>query len=97
MAFYVGQRVVCVDNKGQRDFLQNGQTYTIERGNFVDNDKVFVWIAGVCVDCPILRGFFASRFRPLVEKKTDISVFTALLKPRRVTRTAIQIVRDAVR
>jgi hypothetical protein len=59
-----------------------GQHYTIEKGNYFDDcgDGPYVVLVGVAGTFG-QRGFFARRFRPLVEKKTDISVFTALLKP----------------
>jgi hypothetical protein len=37
-------------------------------------------------DCPIFgreAAFAAARFRPVVERKTDISLFTAMLNPKR--------------
>jgi hypothetical protein len=79
--FYAGQKVVCVDDRWQRYFLQKGRIYIVEGDSFVGvAGKTYVCVAGVRGSSG-LAGFYTSRFRPLVEKKTDISVFTALLKP----------------
>lgn len=83
--FFVGQKVVCVDDSNQVPELQKGQTYIIERGCFVGMaGKTYVHIVGVYDERKRLgkdAGLYAHRFRPLVEKKTDIAVFTALLTP----------------
>lgn len=88
MTFQVGERIICVDDAphpgrawyGPR--LQKGAEYTVRDyvpPHYADD--------GPCIRLnEIIRlcdgiGFRASRFRPLIEKKTDISVFTALLTP----------------
>ena len=84
MAFYRGQKVRCVDDRGQQYFLQKGRIYIVEGDSFVGvAGKTYVCVAGVRNSYGV-AGFYASRFRPLVEKKTDISIFTALLKPKLV-------------
>jgi hypothetical protein len=89
MAFRVGQKVVCVDDaiptfarlvRWVFRFpwnLRRGEIYTIAK---VSN------IAGPTVTLievknpPLPEGaFWARRFRPVVERKTDISVFEAML------------------
>lgn len=82
MAFRVGQKVVCVDAKrtNNRDIaeLEERAVYTIR------------WTNGPHVRLmeSTLRTVFggdhpygAHRFRPLVERKTDISVFEKMLNP----------------
>jgi len=76
MSFRVGQKVVCVDaslpaNPWHRKHpLIRNQIYSIES------------LAGpYCVDIDGSgRGWQNWRFRPIVERKTDISVFTKMLK-----------------
>lgn len=76
MTFHVGQKVVCVDAVHQ---LVNGGIYTI---SFVGSGRL-----GAMCDVAEIAGvfpplaFFQRRFRPIVEKKTDISIFTAMLNP----------------
>jgi hypothetical protein len=85
--FYLGQKVQCVDNSNQDQNLKVGQTYVIDRAEFIGAaTKTYVWVVGVYDNYKPTGGgsLYASRFRPLVEKKTDISVFTALLKPKLV-------------
>ena len=92
--FRIGQRVVCVDTtcRGMTGrpvsyWIKEGSIYTIR---WIGHWECPFYPGGICVrleeierpsehwgDCP----FYADRFRPLVEKKTDISVFKALLNP----------------
>lgn len=93
MTFRVGQKVVCVDD-GPGDFsgpsfLALNSIYTI-RG-FCENihGEIGLLLEEVRPDLPRLmtgqeRGFMQKRFRPLVERKTDISIFTQMLKPSKV-------------
>ena len=85
--FYVGQKVVCIDNKPQQGdgwwseevpVPQEGEIYTISIPNYLDNTQ-----SEVCHILELLNpyGYLVIRFRPLVEKKTDISIFKALLTP----------------
>lgn len=80
--FYVGQKVVCVnddpDNYGRPVIVVKGQVYTVSRA--------FDWLGVrallfVEVSPGGEPGWCASRFRPVVERKTDISIFTAMLNP----------------
>lgn len=72
---------------GGLDGLRKGAVYTIDAidppsypGACDENELVLAEInRGHC----ICRGFRASRFRPVHERKTDISVFTAMLDPAR--------------
>lgn len=92
--FRVGQKVVCVD---ARDTNSHGLPEIVEGGVYtirwvgVDDYKLCVRLVEVprnalappfttppeFLDWP----FYASRFRPVVERKTDISIFTAMLTP----------------
>lgn len=101
MAFYVGQKVVCVDDEDTNasgiQELQEGRIYTVLRvsrdtGDYppgpprLRSSGYVVWLAEIEVrpavgnpDCP----FSAGRFRPVVDRKTDITVFTDMLNPSR--------------
>ena len=88
--FRVGQRVVCVDatwrNRKITCVLTKGVVYTI-RG-FCETSGGFI---GLLLEEIIQpdgflengqeRGFYKDRFRPIVERKTDISIFKAMLTP----------------
>ena len=82
--FYVGQKVICVDaiNNCVEDFpLIHNAIYTV-RG-FYNNSYGYPTLLleeigarnSGCID----DGYKAIRFRPLIEKKTDISIFTEML------------------
>lgn len=94
MAFYVGQKVIRVDalsTNGSGDIeLVEGQVYTIAR--VVSEVSVYKTpktprrhSQGVGFVLGELRNrsvpFAATRFRPIVERKTDISIFKAMLNP----------------
>jgi hypothetical protein len=90
MTFRVGQKVVCVDD---------GQDPLAPHACWLDGDKPTVgWIYTVMGydkpdlgrPCIFINGFpdwsfLACRFRPLVERKTSIEVFTQMLNPQKVT------------
>lgn len=77
MAFYVGQEVVCVD-----DSLPNNPRH---RANMVVKNRIYIVraIGGETKDFFDIDGsgrmWECERFRPIVRKKTDISVFTEIL------------------
>jgi hypothetical protein len=85
MAFRVGQKVICVNAVNTNTLwlaeLVEGEIYTVTWTNGPD----------VLVDRTLLDGhpfykrgrfpFYASRFRPIVSRKTDISALKALLVP----------------
>lgn len=92
MAFRAGQKVVCVDDTPKEPWshevycgLTKGSIYTIR---FIHNE--FVWLEEihrpkigniVPADWP----FNARRFRPIVERKTNITIFKKMLLPNKVT------------
>lgn len=77
--FHVGQKVVCVDAGIWRK-IANNVVYTIHSIN-ADHG---LWLRLIEVD-PLGGGYLSSRFRPVVERKTDISIFTAMLTPSKIT------------
>jgi len=79
MAFRVGQKVVCVDASGCASAdLSEGTIYTVRQVQPpIDNATPRVLLFGSRETI----GWYASRFRPLVERKTDISIFTRMLTP----------------
>lgn len=92
--FYVGQKVVCVDaertNPYEKAELTEGVVYTIsslvgEISRFAAPFSLPQHARGLGFNLQEVPGrgvpFAAIRFRPVVERKTDISVLTALLKP----------------
>lgn len=93
--FYVGQKVVCVNDKplagfapfGGAEKLIVGAVYTIARILVDSHDIEIVHLEEVHRDQQSIEdwgpdcGYRAVRFRPIVEKKTDISIFTAMLNP----------------
>jgi hypothetical protein len=92
MAFRVGQKVVCVNtgpmrsdrgNLLQTRRLVEGGVYTITA--VMEAGGIFgVQVLEAEPDGATNWGFIARRFRPVVERKTDISIFTAMLNPEQV-------------
>jgi hypothetical protein len=87
MTFRVGQKVVCVDDRSNlwtAPWIKRGCIYEISGftagthdplGLFPDNSSDILLVG---IEKP--GGFAAERFRPIVERKTDISVFTEILR-----------------
>lgn len=92
--FRIGQKVVCVDDKlvdlntiapwarnpsRLTGVLVEGHIYTITGVN-VENEIDLLHRPCVTIaEERIPHAYLATRFRPLVETKTDISVFTEML------------------
>lgn len=91
MTFHVGQKVVCVDDVPPMKpgviylpwdhKIARGEVYVV-RWIGDDRDETCVRLQGVYrnyygADTP----YFANRFRPVVERKTNISIFTEMLTP----------------
>lgn len=95
MNFRVGQKVVCVDDSigcwVKHKTLEAGRVYTIRGFDVVD----VVGHPGVFLEevinenyPPCTRwsdieiSYRPERFRPVIERKTDISIFTEMLTPK---------------
>ena len=82
MTFRVGMKVVCVDAKKRRNIgwvhpgLVRGRIYEIE-GFSIRRDGGIGLTFGFDPGWP----YYPDRFRPVVERKTDISALKALLVP----------------
>ena len=91
MTFRVGQRVVCVN--AQSGFaasyvvcpLKENDIYKITA---IRDDATRTHGAGIMVDGDPLHFWSQKRFRPAVERKTSIEIFTAMLKPSKVNADA---------
>jgi len=80
VTFRVGQKVVCVE---PIDELVKGEIYTISAvGRFDGGENVMVDVAEIQNYAPY--AWYSYRFRPIVERRTDISIFKKMLKPRGV-------------
>lgn len=86
-SFRVGQKVVCVDasdgalmsKRGEATgHLSDGNVYTVKSIRH-EPDITFLRLEGV------ESGWDSTRFRPAVDRKTDISIFKAMLNPSRQT------------
>lgn len=82
--FKVGQRVVCVNSsiRGPQFYhttpLTEGRVYIVSRDtflNYLGNEAIEL----VGMDNRPL-GYRSIRFRPVVDRKTDISIFTEILR-----------------
>jgi hypothetical protein len=93
MTYHVGQKVVCIDGKfPSRKYKEahpvEGQVYTIRAlrsGVFPDGSNLTIYLKEIRNPKRLYRNGFTEvsfrirRFRPLCTKKTDISIFTAML------------------
>lgn len=88
MAFRAGQKVICVD-ADDAPMLVLHATYTIKsitpattcrwRGKVVDMAALYLYETE---PEPRYDGFASMRFRPAVDRKFDISIFTKMLRPK---------------
>lgn len=86
--FHSGQKVVCVDEDGAKMLTLNA-VYTVKsvegpyrcrwRGRILDTCMVHLYEARPEED---YYGFCPQRFRPAVDRQTDISIFTKMLVPK---------------
>jgi hypothetical protein len=94
MAFRAGQKVVCIDESSVRPWPKNsapvkGQVYTVREigidvlggpGLRLNELELTSNSKGVYSGAPFRDAFYrANRFRPVVERKTNISIFTKML------------------
>lgn len=102
MAFYRGQKVVCIYDGSPPSGLGPGKKWDIgeeiSKGCIYTIKDIFTNTFGECFDLfEVGRtvksqeywgyriGYVSYRFRPVVERKTDISIFTAMLNPSKKT------------
>lgn len=77
--WHTGMKVVCVNNEGEEKALVLGRVYTLCAIYAVDT-VVYVEL----LEDTEAAGWFPWRFRPVQTRKTDISVFTAMLTKTKV-------------
>jgi hypothetical protein len=83
MMFNIGQKVVCVDDGGTV-LVERGRIYTVHGiGASPKLGLAMLWLDEVLGADIELAGMYARRFRPIVERKTDISIFTKMLIDKR--------------
>lgn len=77
MSFHVGQKVVCVNAELPAN--------PWHRAHLLTKGRIYVIHSLAWIDCIDIDGSGRSwqrwRFRPLIEHKADISIFTAMLTP----------------
>lgn len=73
-----GVEIVCVNDRGFSGIIQRGKQYTI-REIYEDEGVIYVALVGVS-ERSGTPGWLPSRFRPVEPRKTDLSVFTDMLK-----------------
>lgn len=84
MMFRIGMKVVCIDatpRKIPRAVLKKGAIYTIVALPYCPDGEHGIEVAEV--ESQALFGFWKDRFRPVVERKTSIEIFTRMLIPSR--------------
>lgn len=88
--FRIGMKVVCVDAKDSNlgwswdSLLEEGKVYTVrevKKAHFPGvGEYEGVRLEGVVRECMFDTPYFSHRFRPVVEKKTDISWAEEILR-----------------
>ncbi len=87
MNFRIGQKVVCVAPPPAGGWIGCvvGEIYTIRSMQVCPVEKQLgLRLHGITLPICSLGGegaFYATRFRPVVERKTDISIFVKMLHP----------------
>lgn len=82
MNFRIGQKVVCVDDKPryyETCSLVEGNVYTVLGARVFSPTCVAIWVAEA--KSISRNGFYADRFRPVVERRTDtgMAILTKIL------------------
>lgn len=97
--FVVGQKVVCIDDQPRlpsgKKLLTIGNIYTVSGFDIDYADRIFINLK----ETDGYKGFynpawFPHRFKPLEETKTDISIFTKLLRPTK-TKAPVKVTENA--
>jgi hypothetical protein len=90
MTFVSGQKIVCVkddDPLGRPTLVVKGAVYTVKSVFICPYYGIpAVTLVGIVQNPAVANGWWVGMFRPAVERKTDISIFTAMLTPRRATK-----------
>lgn len=95
MTFYRYQRVVCINDNWCPPFVATtcpkaGVVYTIRSLFEAKTEQLCIRLVEILNPLReynegyMEAGFVADNFRPLCDKKTDISIFEAMLKPNKV-------------
>lgn len=88
--FYVGQKVVCVNARSRPNRVwltdtppKEGEVYTIDGLSLdrFDGTQILFLAEIKNYEGSDDWGFASFRFRPVVDRKTDISIFKAMLNP----------------
>ncbi len=97
--FYVGQNIICIDNSASAKYhhpgylVMNHNFHGLKQGGIYTVRDVVEYLETPCLYLKeIIRefvpkvetGFSFLRFRPIVDRKTDISIFEKMLKPEKV-------------
>ena len=90
--FHVGQKVACVANRYRSGrsapaFMVIGAVFTVRELWLSPRGNVVVRLEGhygPMTKCGMERGFRTWMFRPVVERKTDITIFEAMLNTQSV-------------
>jgi hypothetical protein len=100
MAFRIGQKVVCVDasphpKTGKPTSAVVGAVYTVTGiyDDPVSRNGVGVTLAEI-LPLNARIGFLGHRFRQIVERKTDISIFKAMLNPQTTEKRIDAVLHD---
>lgn len=89
--FRVGQKVVCIDVKPRpgrfwvfRDAPVKGRIYTIASTFIIEGHDAVTLVEQKRHPMSEYQGYAASRFRPIADRPTDISVFKEMLHPSKI-------------
>ena len=99
MAFHVGQKVVCIDDRpsgtSQPCCLKRGTIYTVRAlGSCPVTGRPSICLEEIIHPIhPTWRvewAYLQERFRPVVDQRTDISIFRRMLNPTGPTKEPAQ-------
>lgn len=82
--FHVGQPVVCIDGMWEYvDFVPSAANPNPKLGEVYTVSAIVPFRDGIYISVIGLEDYYEQEaFRPLVTRKTDISIFTAMLTPK---------------
>jgi hypothetical protein len=79
MSFRVGQKVVCIDDSKMLGTVKYGDVVTVRSTRLTIQGPALLFDEIICPSG--YEGWAAECFRAVADRKTDISIFTAMLKP----------------